>query len=195
MDIFEAIRTRRTIGKVKDDKVEKKLIETILEAGNWAPSHHRTEPWRYFVLTGEGRRPLGRTLSEIAKESMDDPESEENRMKLKNAEKKPFRAPVIIAVAVEPTVNEKVIELEEYAAVNASIQNMLLCAHGLGLGAIWRTGKPCYHKKMCELFHLSTNGKVLGFIYIGYPDMNEPKGIRGPIEEKAIWIDRDKEYK
>lgn len=49
MDLFEAIRSRRSIGKVKPDPVERHLIERIIEAGTWAPNHKNTEPWRFFV--------------------------------------------------------------------------------------------------------------------------------------------------
>ena len=55
MELKEAIRNRRSIGKVKQDSVDKALIEEILEAGTWAPNHCHTEPWRFWVMTGEGR--------------------------------------------------------------------------------------------------------------------------------------------
>ncbi len=191
MDIFEAIFKRRSIGKVKPDPIEKEKIEKLLEAAIWAPNHYHTEPWKFFVLTGEGRRPLGRTLAEIAKESMEDPETKENQEKIKKAEEKPFRAPVIITVAVTPSDNPKAIDIEEIGAVSAAIQNMLLAAHALGLGAVWRTGKPAYHPKMKQLFGLRERDEVLGFIYIGYPDMSQREGKRIPFTEKTKWIEAD----
>jgi nitroreductase len=191
MDIFEAIFQRRSIGKVKPDPIEKEKIEKLLESATWAPNHYHTEPWKFFVLTGEGRRPLGRTLAEIAKEDMDDPKTEENQGKLKKAEEKPFRAPVIITVAVTPSNHPKVIDIEEAGAVNAAIQNMLLAAHALGLGAIWRTGKPAYHSKIKQLFGLREQDEVLGFIYIGYPDIPHREGKRVSFREKVKWIETD----
>ena len=49
------IRKRRTItpkdykpgGKISDED-----MRTILEAANWAPTHNKTQPWRYVVLSG-----------------------------------------------------------------------------------------------------------------------------------------------
>lgn len=192
VDVFDAIRNRRSVGKVKPDPIDKELIDKILEAATWAPNHHHTEPWNFFVLTGDGRRPLGRTLAEIAKENMDDPSTEENQKKLKKEEEKPFRAPVVITVAVTPSDNTRVIEIEEIGAVNAAIQNMLLATHALGLGAIWRTGNPCYHPKIKKLFGLSMKSTVLGFIYIGYPDAPAKKCKRVPFEEKSVWIHSDR---
>lgn len=192
MEVMEAIRTRRSIGKVKPDAVEKEKIERIIEAGIWAPNHHRTEPWKFFVLTGEGRRPLGRTLAAIAKEDMADPDAEASREKLKRTEQKPFRAPVVITVAVTPeTQDEKVVRTEEFGAVNAAIQNMLLAAHSIGLGTIWRTGKPAYHPKMKACFGLEEKDEVLGFLYLGYPAADPAPPEKRAVEEVTEWITGD----
>lgn len=194
MDVFEAITKRRSIGVVKQDPVPVDLINKILEAGTWAPAHHRTEPWRFFVLTGDARNKLGKTLSSIAEKSLEDPNSEESKVKLAKEAQKPLRAPVIIAVAVEPTVNSKVIVKEEYAAVNAAIQNMLLATHALGLGAVWRTGNVCYSSEVKQLFELDEQSEMLGFLYIGYPNMKELIGKRKPVSEVTKWLDLESDF-
>ncbi|MDF1510735.1 nitroreductase [Robertmurraya sp. DFI.2.37] len=191
MDALEALRTRRSIGRVKDREVPKELIEKIIEAATWAPNHVKTEPWRFFVLTGDGRKRLGETLAQIAEREMDEPATDEQKKKVEKARNNPFRAPVIIVAAVEPSDNPKVILKEEYAAVNAGVQNMLIAAHALGLGAVWRTGKPCYDREVSNLFGLSEKGEVLGFIYIGYPDMTPPPRKVKPIAEVTTWIDKE----
>ena len=188
IDVLTAIKNRRSNGLVSEEPVPRELLEKVLEAGTWAPSHHRTEPWRYFVLTGSGRKPLGEVLAKIAAKNMDDPESEKNQKKLNVAANNPFRAPAIITVAVEPSDNPKVDIREEYGAVYASIQNMLLAAHALGLGVYWRTGAPAYDPIMKKLFCLSEKGKVLGFLYIGYPKREIPAGKRKSVEEVTVWI-------
>lgn len=193
MNTIEAIKTRRSVGVVSDKPVPKELINEILQCGTWAPNHYKTEPWRFFVLTGEGRKPLGDTLAEIARLESNDI-TEVNETLLEKARKRPFRAPVIITVAVEPTNGEKVIEIEEYGAVYAAIQNMLLAIHSLGLAAIWRTGKPCYHPLMNERFGLSENGKVLGFIYLGYPQRDLHQGVRKDFNEVTKWISNEDDF-
>ena len=194
LDVFAAITTRRSIGVVKPDPVPSELINKILDAGSWAPSHHRTEPWRFFVLTGEARTCLGETISSYVAKSLENPESEESQNRLTRERKKPHRAPVIIAVAVEPTLNEKVLVKEEYAAVNAAVQNMLLAAHALGLGAIWRSGHVCYSKEVKQLFGLSNESEMVGFIYIGYPNMKELTGKRKPFSEKTKWLEKEEDF-
>jgi len=192
MNISEAIRTRRSIGKVTQEDIPVAQIEQILEAGTWAPNHRMTEPWRFFVLRGEGRKVLGEALADVALASFADPASPEAAAAAESARTKPMRAPVVITVAVTPKEHEKVIELEEYGAVFAAIQNMLLEAHGLGLGAIWRTGAPTYHSKMNEHFGLGSEDKVLGFIYLGAPvEGQQLQGKRKSFEELTVWIDEE----
>ena len=191
MELFEAIKTRRSIGKVKNDPIPDEFIHKIIEAGTWAPCHHRTEPWKFFVLKEDGRKILSNALVDILKSEMEDPESDESKQRLDRISKNPFRAPVVIVTAMEPVKNEKVLIEEEYAAVHAATQNMLLAAHALGLGAVWRTGKQCHDKRMSEAFNLSEDGAVTGFIYIGYPDMIPGKAVRKPVNEVTTWITKD----
>ncbi|SEN55957.1 Nitroreductase [Mesobacillus persicus] len=195
MDVFEAIKSRRSNGLVSDKPVPKEIIDKILEAGTWAPSHFKTEPWKFFVLTGEGRLALGKVLAEIAKRDMENPLSETNQKKLEKICEKPLRAPVVMTVAVEPNLkSEKVIIQEEYGAVYAAIQNMLLAAHALGLGGYWRTGKPTYDPLMKELFGLSEKGEVLGFLYFGYTKREMAAGKRRPYEEVTKWLTSNSDF-
>src|SRR4051812_17352003 len=59
VDVLEAIRTRRSIGKVGPERPPRELIERLLEAATAAPNHHLTEPWRLIVLAGPARDELG----------------------------------------------------------------------------------------------------------------------------------------
>jgi nitroreductase len=188
MDVFEAIKTRRSIGKVKDDPVPSELIEKILEAATYAPNHYRTEPWRFFVISGNSRNKLGAILEEITRIENAYLESEELDRKAEKARKNPFRAPVIIAVGVEPSEKKNVMDKEEYAAVCSAVQNMLLTAHALGLGAIWRTGAVTYNPKVKDFFGLTSKGELAGFIYLGYPDLT-PKSVKKTgFENVTVWM-------
>lgn len=190
MDVFEAIRERRTIGRVKNEPVPREQIEKILEAGNWAPSHHATEPWRFFVLTGEGRHVLGEAYADIAvlTQSLAGMTREETEAFRAKHASKAFRSPVVIAVAVSPSAEKGVSRIEEFAAAHAAAQNMLLAAHALGLGAIWRSGEPMYHPRMLQAFGLTADEALVGLLYVGKPDMPQPVGKRRPVSEKTRWI-------
>jgi nitroreductase len=184
--VLQAIRDRRSIGKVNEEVPPAEVIEQILEAGTWAPNHHLTEPWRFFVLEGEARARLGHALADAATEGIEDPAVKERAWTAQAA--KPLRAPVIIAIAVEPAPEEKIVEIEEIASGAAAGQNMLLAAHALGLAAIWRSGRPTYSRQVREFLNLSERATVLGFIYLGYPSMDAPTRERRPVPEVTTWL-------
>jgi nitroreductase len=193
MDLFDAIRTRRSVGKVKPDPVPEHLVEQMLEAAVWAPNHHRTEPWQFVVLSGDGRKPLGRAMARIRLEGRTFGSEAERQDAADKEMAKAFRAPVIITVICTPSDDPKVLRQEELAACHAAVQNLLLAAHALGLGAVWRTGKTAYHPVMRELFGLREQDEIVGFIYVGYPDMKELPGMRTPFTRKTVWVREDAE--
>lgn len=134
MDVFEAIRTRRSIHKVKPDCPPRADIEAILEAATWAPNHHRVEPWRFFVLAGDAREELGAAMAKALAEHRAPLDAAARHAWLATQRARARRAPVIIAVVVEPPQTPMVLEVENVQAVAAAIQNLLLAAHARGLG-------------------------------------------------------------
>lgn len=55
-EINRLIKSRRSVfvDQFSEQKIEKKIIHQLLENANWAPSHGKTEPWRFFVFSGKG---------------------------------------------------------------------------------------------------------------------------------------------
>jgi nitroreductase len=188
MDVFRAIETRQSIGRVKPDPVPKELIERILESAVHAPNHRLTEPWRFHVFTGKGRGELARARAEIARlQSEAEGEADELAAgRISRERKKAFRAPVVIAVICEAGRDE-VETLENYAACAAAVQNMQLTAHSLGLATMWRTGAVAYHDHMREFFGLEEGDRIVAHLYVGYPDMGQRPRRRMPVEQKTIW--------
>jgi len=184
--ILDAIRNRRSLGKMTDLAPDRSLVCQILEAGTWAPNHHLTEPWRFFVLEGEARAELGQVMGRVAAKRETDPVRRE-AVAIKAAAK-PLRAPCVIAVAVEPAPDDTVPEIEEIAAGSAAAQNMLLAAHALGLAAIWRSGWIAFEPEILEHFKLSPRARMLGFIYVGYPAMSAPDRQRRSIDDVTTWL-------
>jgi nitroreductase len=188
MDVIHAIETRRSIGRVKQDPVPRDLIERILESAVHAPNHRITEPWRFHVFTGKGRGELARVRAEIARLQAE-AEGEDEELaagRISRERKKAFRAPVVVAVICE-SGRDEVETLENYAACAAAVQNMLLTAHALGLGAMWRTGPVAYHEHMREFLDLEEGDKVVAHLYLGFPDMGERPRRRAPAKEKTVW--------
>lgn len=185
MELFEAIKTRHSVSKVKGDAVPREMVEKLLEAGNHAPNHFKVRPWRFFVLSGEARNKLGDVMAASQKERLPELTTEA----LNKTRALPLRAPVIIAAGVDLPVEAKVIPEENIAAVAAACQNILLAAHALGLGAIWRTGEWARDPKVKEFFGLSANQVLSGFIYIGYPETITEPAQRPSVEDRTVWME------
>jgi nitroreductase len=184
METFEAIKNRHTIGKVKADSLPRDVIEKLLDAGNCAPNHYKVRPWRFVVLTGDGRSKLGDVMAVSQRDRQPDlpPEGLDKTRSL------PLRAPVVIAVGVDKPTEAKIQELENYAAVSAACQNILLAAHALGLGAIWRTGEWARDSKVKEFLGFAADQHIVGFLYIGYPESVGEYPPRPSFEDRTMWI-------
>ena len=185
MDIFEAINTRHSVDKVKADSLPRDLIEKLLDAGNQAPNHYKVRPWRFFVLTGNGRNKLGDVMSA----SFADRNPGLPPEGLAKTRALPLRAPLVIVVGVDKPVETKVLELENLSAASAACQNILLAAHALGLGAKWRTGEWARDSKVKEFFGLTTAQYIAGFIYVGYPELVSEPAPRPSFEDRTVWMD------
>lgn len=189
MNIEQAIQARRSIGRVKKDPVDRNLIEKVLEAATWAPSHHNTQPWRFIVMMGEGRAKLGEGYARVALATLGAGESPELEERLRKERLKAYRSPVVIAVVCSPSDDPRATIVEEIAASHAAVQNLLLAAHANGLGVIWRSGDPMYHPLMKDTFGLAEKEQLVGLIYMGYPDMTAPEPKRTPAAAKTTWLE------
>lgn len=187
-DIRELIKDRRTIypEQYSDRKVHRELIEDLLNAAIWAPSHGLTQPWRFRVYMGDSLTELSTHLGQCYREFVGPDFSE---MKFNKVTKRPLMASVVIAVGVEPDPKGKIPIQEEIEATACAIQNMHLMATARGLGMFWSTPKFIYSGALNDFLGLSVESKVVGLIYLGYPAGEWPKGQRRPIEYLTVWND------
>jgi nitroreductase len=188
LEVRQAIKSRRSIGRVKTDPVPRELVEEILESAVHAPNHKITEPWRFHVFTGKGRGELARARAELAR-ILAEAEGEEEELiagRISRERKKAFRAPVVIVV-ISKGGRDEVETLENYAACAAAVQNMQLTAHALGLAAMWRTGPAAYHPYMRDFFGLEADDRIVAYLYLGYPDTTERSRRRQPASTKTVW--------
>jgi len=185
MELFEALFTRMSIGKVAPDPVPRALIEKILEAAAQAPNHHKVQPWRFIVLTGAARERLGDLMARslLARE----PDAPAEIVAAERA--KPLRAPVLIAVGVDKPNGPKIVEMENICAAAAATENMLLAAHALGLAAQWRTGAAATDPQVKAWLGLAADQHLIAFVYLGWC-LVEPQGYtRPPASEHTVWIE------
>lgn len=181
METLDAILTRRSVPKVREEVPPRDVIEKLLEAAIRAPTHHLTQPWRFLVLAGDDRLAIGDAWA--AAEGATGEAA--NKIKAK-----PLRAPVIIVVIDRPKDHlPKVVKLEEHHSVGAAMQNILLAAHDLGLGAMIRTGAAASYPEVKEVLGVSEGEAIAGFIYVGYPQEagDRPMTRRDPLDTCVEW--------
>ena len=182
--ILDIIKKRRSIFPVQYNgkEIARESIETILESANYAPSHKKTNPWRFKVIAGDQRRKLGEFLSETYKEKTAVPKDINARNLLNN----PQKAGAIIAICMQRDPKESLPEWEEVASVAMAVQNMWLTATDLGIGAYWSS--PGLIKFFGGFTDLAEGERCLGFFYMGYSDQEATAYERTSIEEKVTWL-------
>lgn len=185
MDVYEAIHSRQSLGKVKQDPVPRELIEKVLDAGVQAPNHYKVRPWRFVVLTGDARVRLG----EIMAASQSDRYPDLPKETFDKTRGLPLRSPVLIAVGVDKPTESKVLELENICATAAAVENILLAAQAEGLAAKWRTGEWARDPKVKEFLRFTADQHIIAFIYLGYPEFIPEPVQRQSFEDRTVWMD------
>jgi nitroreductase len=185
MEVFEAIYTRHSQGKVKPDPLPRALIEKLLDAAVQAPNHYKVRPWRFVVLTGEGRNKLGNVMAASQQERHPDFPADA----FDKCRALPFRAPVVIAVGVDKPSEAKVLEIENICAAAAATQNLLLAAHAMGLGAKWRTSEWARDPLVKRFLGFDADQHIIGFIYVGYPEFVAEPAPRPSFEDRTFWME------
>ena len=98
---------------------------------------------------------------------------------------------MLIAVIERPHLNHpKVVEIEEHYATGMAMQNILLAAHGMGLGAMIRTGPAAEMDEVRAILGVGPDEQIAGLIYLGYPapgDSVRPMSRRSPAAERTEW--------
>lgn len=184
MQLSEIIKKRRSVMPVQynQNPISKEILQQLLDAANYAPTHKKTEPWRFKVLQGQSQSDLGLFLAEKFKETA----VVFSEFKYKKLQENPKKAGAIIAICMQRDPKERLPEWEEVASVAMAVQNMWLTATNLGLGAYWSSPSLIAH--MHEFFDLNDGEKCLGFFYLGYYDLASPDRVPGDLKEKVTWL-------
>lgn len=182
--IFDIIKKRRSVfpAQYNNKPISKEAIEKVLEAANYAPTHKKTEPWRFKVLQGESQEKLGLFLSLKYMET----ELKPKQFKVEKLIQNPQKAGAVIAICMQRDPQLSVPEWEEVAATAMAVQNMWLCCTEMGIGCYWSS--PGLIKHMDDFFELKMGEVCLGFFYMGHYDEDIPEVEKGPWKDKVTWM-------
>ena len=183
--LFDKIKTRRAVYPTAyaEEPISKEEIQKLLEAANWAPTHRRTEPWRFKVFQGNAKQNLADFLVEKYKENASDP----SPVKIRTTREKVMQSGAVIAICMQRDEKESVPEWEEVAAVAMAVQNMWLLTQDLNIGAYWSS--PASIHQLQELIALGQGESCIGFFYLGKLKEKPTEGFRETsAESKTTWV-------
>ncbi len=159
--VQEAILTRRSIREFTDQPVEANLLKHIITAGIWAPSGLNNQPWKFVIIHNASIRARLAELTHYA-----------HIVKA---------APALIAVYLD---QEKMYDrIKDHQAAGACIQNMLLSAHELGLGAVWLGQILANKVQVNEVLGLSNQYELAAVIAFGHPQHKNQQSQRLALEQ------------
>jgi nitroreductase len=209
-DIIDVITSRKSIRRYRLDPIPDEMIDKILEAARWAPTGENYQPWRLIVIRDpETRNRIGDLaklgsgarmtawycLGEMQKrfEAIKDPENRSRVLKfMYSGEVSEFAKQAPLVIAVIGSLMEGSVDVPY--DLSACIENMLLEAHSLGLGACWVHGPVASTrdaKKFKEILGIPTGMgeyKVIAYVAFGFPaeDRKHPRPKKS-LEEIVYW--------
>jgi len=202
---FQLLRRRRSVFP-KDytgAPVPRPVIERALEAANWAPTHGKTEPWRFVVFAGAALDALHTIKREATQRQLASKPVELaaalTKMDAKRAELEKVSA--IVAIVRKRVPNAKGLlmpEWEETCAVACAVQNLHLQLTADGYVGYWSSGGVDGWADDPEVRRLvgadgavdGARDKVLGWFHVGVTDKNPEsfQARRGKLTEKVTWL-------
>lgn len=184
----EIVTRRRTVkpAQMNGQIIPEQDLKDIIATADWAPTHGRTEPWRFFVLTGDNLKKFCEHHAELYWANTD--EALRTETKRESLSKMGDKASHLVITVMRRTPDTKIIVEEEYAAVAAATENMLLGATAKGIASFWSTGGMTHHPAMKMYLGLTENDLVMGLIYLGYSDEQKEGSRKIPLVDKIIWV-------
>jgi len=166
LNVFKAIKTRRSIRAFTQEEISDDEIEKILDAARWAPSAGNIQPWIFVVVRNPETK---RRLSEAAL----------NQFFINEA-------PVVIVVCADQErsgmgYGSRGINLYCIQDTAAATQNILLAAHALGLGACWVGAFN--EEEVRHILRVPRGVRPVAIVPIGHPAEKPGVVFKRPLSE------------
>ncbi len=210
MDLFDAIKGRKSIRRFKSKPVPDEDVRRIIDAGRLAPSANNTQPWSFLVIKD---RAVLKNMAAAVRDMIDRmiPFAEDGKQAQRFAAYKNTyytffeHAPVVIAVFMEAfdAGTDRLLARMGYSpedvkrlrpspglqSVAAAIEHMLLMIHALGYGSCWMTGPLVAQEAFGKLLGYGKEKSIVALLPIGMPDEDPPARPRKALEEVMKILD------
>jgi nitroreductase len=185
--VSQIIQSRRSIkpAKMNGKKIPDEQVKGLLQLANWAPTHGRTEPWRFIVYSGDKVKEFCYQHAELYRALTPKAKFEEGSYD-KQLHYGDLASHLIIAL-MQRGNSPKIPALEEIAATAAAVQNILLGATAAGITSFWSTSGMTHHPAMKDFLKLRKEDVIMGFVYLGYSDGQLEGKRQTSMDEKVVW--------
>ncbi len=181
MDVFEAIKTRRSIRKYSQQPVEKEKLDAVLEAVRMSPSWANFQCWRMIVVRDMQTKERISELSYV--ESYFSPKG----YKSNPSKKALVDAPLVLVLCADPAQSGAIWGQNYYLTdCGIAAENLMLAARAQGLGTVF---VGIYEEeKVKKLLNIPDSIRVVGLFPLGYPLEDKREGPpRKPISESCFF--------
>ncbi len=170
----ETLRGRRTIELFLHTAVPNELVMEAIEIATWAPNHHVTEPWKFYLLGTESINACVDLVREIVTAKKD---AKMGDFKARSWAEKPGWVVVTCRKS-----DDDLLQREDYAACSAATQNFMLYLWKAGVGTKWTSGDITRDPRFFDIIGADPNDEfVVGLIWYGFPKLT-PEQSRQPLD-------------
>ncbi len=163
-EFAEVLRGRRTIELFLQTPVSDALVREAIETATWAPNHHVTEPWRFYLLGEDTKKRSLDVCHDIVAAKKGEKAADFKRESW--SEK-----PGWLVVTCNRSDDER-LQREDYAACCAAVQNFMLHMRKAGVGSKWTTGDITRDSRFLDIIGVDeSKAFVVSLIWFGYPKL------------------------
>jgi coenzyme F420-0:L-glutamate ligase / coenzyme F420-1:gamma-L-glutamate ligase len=206
--ILEWMQSRRSIRKFLPKMPERALLEQLIAAGITAPSASNKQPWRFLVITNPDVKNRMASAVRAAIERVAaciEPQFEEAFRAYGDYFTRFETSPVVIVPLYRPLTllssmtgaglssedQQNIACMEQQSGIvsaSLAMENILLMAHDLGLGASGLTGPLIAMDALRELLAVPAGWNMVALIAVGYPDEQPIAPARKSPADVTRWI-------
>lgn len=164
MEVFDAIASRSTAKSLSGPAPTPAQIARLIEAAGHAPDHGRLKPWRFIAVNGPEREAFAQAVAQSRRDQNPDYTDEQLELEREKIRRSPS---ILVAGCVVRKDIPKVPEIEQVIAAGAAVENLLLAATELGIGAMWKTGPAAYSARVKAAVGLGADDHIVAILHLG----------------------------
>ena len=160
-DFAEVLTGRRTINLYLELAVPDDLVREAVEVATWAPNHHVTEPWQFYLL---GPETISRCIDLVREITAEKKGDELAEFKAEQWSQKPGWL-VVTCKRSDDALRQQ----EDYGACCAAVQNLMLYLWKADVGTKWTSGPITRNARFFDIIGIDEATEfVVGMIWYGY---------------------------